>query len=146
MNKEFIPYEQALALKELGFNEPCLSYYFSDGTFNDASEEDDILYPGDPRFHSDTNSSLSEYLEDELKYNAIAAPLYQQAFRWFREKYGLYHVINMFGDLDKPQYSYIVSGKTMGNPAHMWHYEDKDSHEETELACLKKLIEIVKNK
>ena len=26
MEKEFIPYEQALALKELGFDEPCLVY------------------------------------------------------------------------------------------------------------------------
>ena len=27
MNKEFIPYEQALALKELGFDEPCFGHY-----------------------------------------------------------------------------------------------------------------------
>lgn len=25
MNKEFIPYEQALNLKELGFDEPCIA-------------------------------------------------------------------------------------------------------------------------
>ena len=29
MNKEFIPYEQALALKELGFDEPCFGQYLS---------------------------------------------------------------------------------------------------------------------
>jgi hypothetical protein len=34
----------------------------------------------------------------------------------------------------------------MGNPAHMWHYEKVDSYEKAELACLKKLIEIVKTK
>ena len=27
MDKEFIPYEQALALKELGFDEPCFRWY-----------------------------------------------------------------------------------------------------------------------
>ena len=27
MEKEFIPYEQALALKELGFEEECLDFY-----------------------------------------------------------------------------------------------------------------------
>ena len=27
MNKEFITYEQALALKELGFDEPCFKGY-----------------------------------------------------------------------------------------------------------------------
>jgi hypothetical protein len=33
MNKEFIPYEQALDLKELGFDEPCFGWYSKDGTF-----------------------------------------------------------------------------------------------------------------
>ena len=28
MNKQdFVPYDQALALKELGFNEPCMGYF-----------------------------------------------------------------------------------------------------------------------
>ena len=30
MNKYFILYEQALELKELGFNEECLGYYYTD--------------------------------------------------------------------------------------------------------------------
>ena len=29
MNKEFIPYEEALELKRLGFDEPCLTYYYN---------------------------------------------------------------------------------------------------------------------
>jgi hypothetical protein len=29
MKKEFISYEQALALKELGFDEPCFGYWKS---------------------------------------------------------------------------------------------------------------------
>ena len=29
MENEFIPYEQALALKELGFDEPCIGYYYN---------------------------------------------------------------------------------------------------------------------
>ena len=27
MTKEFVPYEQVLELKELGFDEPCFKYY-----------------------------------------------------------------------------------------------------------------------
>jgi hypothetical protein len=27
MNKDFVHYEEALELKELGFNEPCFGYY-----------------------------------------------------------------------------------------------------------------------
>lgn len=142
IEKEFIPYEQALALKQLGFDEPCLTYYFSDGVFNDATEEDDTLYPGDPRFYSDTNSSLAKYLEDELKYKAIAAPLYQQAFRWFRINYNLdsicrqielngrsYWIINVIDSEDRIKgYSYFAY-----------------SYEQAVIACLEKLIEIVKS-
>jgi hypothetical protein len=32
--KEFIPYEQALALKKLGFDESCLGYYNALSNFN----------------------------------------------------------------------------------------------------------------
>ena len=31
MEKEFVSYEQALALKELGFDEPCFGYYEPNG-------------------------------------------------------------------------------------------------------------------
>ena len=127
MEKEFVPYQQALALKELGFIEPCFGAFI-----------------GKEFKFFDFSNDLNGYVNDENLI--IGAPLYQQAFRWFREKHKLYHTINMFGDWDKPQYSYLVSGRTMNNPAHMWHFEDKDSHEEAELACLIKLIEIVKNK
>ena len=126
MKKEFIPYEQAVALKELGFDEPCFGWFRN----NKLTTSFNCLYPK----------------ERGERFEIIKAPLYQQAFCWFREKYRLYHVINMFGDWDKPQYGYIVSGKTMDNPAHMWHYENKGSYEEAELACLKKLIEIIKTK
>jgi hypothetical protein len=126
MEKEFIPYEQALALKKLGFDEPCFGAFI-----------------GKEFKFFDFSNDLNGYVND--KNLIIGAPLYQQAFRWFRERHKLYHTINMFGDRDKPQYSYLVSGRTMNNPAHMWWYEDKDSHEEAELACLIKLIEIVKN-
>ena len=126
-DKDFAPYQPSLDMKELGFDEECLAIHsFVDGELN-------FMYVN--TFHSN----------DDVNEKSAAAPLYQQAFRWFREKYKLYHTIKMFGDWDKPQYSYLVSGRTMTNPAHMWHYEYKDSHEEAELECLKKLIEIVKN-
>ena len=125
MNKEFAPYEPSLNLKELGFDEPCFAWY-------------------DGRYPSSINQDYCKNSEEWLNTIHCATPTFSQAFRWFREKHKLYHTINMFGDWDKPQYSYLVSGRTMNNPAHMWHFEDKDSHEEAELACLIKLIEIVK--
>ena len=70
MKNEFIPYEQALELKELGFDEPCFGKIYADG----GSEQ--LSYPY-------KNS-------DQIgKVTSCSAPLYQQVFRWFCEKYDL---------------------------------------------------------
>jgi hypothetical protein len=116
MNKEFIPYEQALKLKELGFDEPCLVFYTYEGKFSNEL-------------------SFNEYKNTGLK---TSAPLYQQAFRWFRDKHGLCIVIKPIDDkkLDLG-YNLLKNGLIMST--HL-------THEEAELECLKKLIELVKNK
>ncbi len=64
------------------------------------------------------------------------APTYSQAFRWFRDKHGLCIVIKPIDDkkLDLG-YNLLKNGLIMS--AHL-------TYEEAELACLKKLIEIVK--
>lgn len=113
MNKEFIPYELALKLVELGFNEKTFDVY------------SDIITQG---------------------FKVIKKPtpkiIFQQAFRFFREKY----------DLD----SLIIRSFSMN---HSYHYDiiiNQDyetdykqvcipgrSYEQAQLDCLKKLIEIV---
>ena len=78
MNKEFIPYEQALELKELGFDEPCLAFY-------DGKETNQVYY------NSVRNGSGDyEPFKNNERLKWFGAPLYQQAFRWFREKYQIY--------------------------------------------------------
>jgi hypothetical protein len=96
MYKEFIPYELADELKELGFT------------------------GGEGRY----------YIEDLGMCERI---LWQQAFRWFREKHGLHHVVE-YDPIDKV-YSSLVRYD---------YLEDLPTYEEAELACLNKLIEIVK--
>ena len=76
MEKEFIPYELALELKELGFNEGCFGYYYT-------------LNGKDWKF-----AEKSEYyrLDDEINIGgkfSLLAPLYQQAFRWLYQKLGI---------------------------------------------------------
>ena len=76
--QEFIPYEQALELKELGFDEECFGYYDTEG----------LEVSSDWYFNPHNKNSLfpEPYTTNNPK---ISAPLYQQAFRWFREKYNL---------------------------------------------------------
>ena len=133
MNKEFIPYEQALALKELGFDEPCLDRY-------------------DPRFgklSSDMETWTHEHYPETLM---IPAPLKQQVFRWFREKYGLRGFIGFRPNVkrfDYHIYDMELSGMEYVTQRTMEAF-NKDpivgTYEEAELGCVIKLIEIVKTK
>ena len=153
MNKEFIPYEQALELEKLGFDEACFAYYDEEDQEKQVYEYancsrnitgDRACYNDD--FLSVTNTQLDKHGafsskddEDTESYSRWTAPLYQQAFRWFREKYGLYSYIEMFQDGDGiKSYEFVI----YNNKAEGYYI----FYEEAELACLCKLIEIVKNK
>ena len=130
MEKEFIPYEQALSLKELVFCEPCFGYYY---TTNGK----------DWQF-----AEKSEYyrLNDEINIGpsfSLSAPLYQQAFRWFREKYKIHIVINV--TIIDNWYFELYNLNDKRNAEIKTNQNEFKTYEETELACLNKLIEIVKN-
>jgi hypothetical protein len=114
MEKEFVPYEQALALKELGFDEKCLGYF--------------------------TKNSLELREPYPLCGKTYSAILYQQAFRWFREEHKLIAGIfpNNHSLQDNVSYIGYVGKFKKGN------VEVYETYEEAELECLKKLIEIVK--
>jgi len=126
MNKEFIPYEQALELKELGFDEPCFRWY-------DERFKDDL--------HQDKYNTNKDLFMTDLD---CSSPLYQQAFRWFREKYGLHAVVDI--DISDEWYFSIFNLNTKRNAEVEVLPKDEryNSYEESELACLNKLIEIVK--
>jgi len=69
------------------------------------------------------------------------APTYSQAFRWFRDKYDLYCYVEPYKD---NQFDYVVVSDLFGQ-------EDCDgellnTYEEAELACLREMIKIVKEK
>ncbi len=120
MNKEFLPYELALELKELGFQEECVGLYdvqkrlFNRGTYKFVEKETNVL-----------------------------APLYQQAFRWFREKYG-YNCFVTSSILDGKWYYFRENLNDREDDSEPELTPKFDTYEEAELACLKKLIEIVK--
>jgi len=128
MNKEFVTYEQALALKELGFDEPCWAWWHIEDC--------------DTRFcYSEQRSPIINSRETEI----VGLPTFSQAFRWFREKHKLESIVVPSGNSE---------GKTNGYYFEIIFDFSKDniesdsypSYEEAEQACLDKLIEICKNK
>lgn len=119
MNKEFCTYEQALALKELGFDEPCFRF----------------------------QNNISNIIEEKgwLNWNEVeqfvSLPLKQQAFRWLREKHDLNYEIPYAG---KPgEYHAFVQNYIYGNNG---NNPSVFSYEEAENVCIDKLIELCKEK
>lgn len=120
MNKEFVPYEQALALKELGFDEPCFGYY---GRNKKITMPKECINKAPKAFKT-----------------FCLTPTYSAAFRWFREKHDLEHEIlyDLGNDLTNKVYLYSIY--VTDNRS-----EEYKTYEEAESACLDKLIEIVKH-
>lgn len=144
MNKQFVPYDVALKLKELGFDEPCFGVYHRDSSLMSIVPE--FIRDTQCNYFGSIINSECVWENDEESINGIqevSAPLYQQAFRWFKEKHGLY--TEMFVDDDKTfgfMITYFIKEERVDKPIECQF----KTYEEAELACLKLLIEIVKNK
>jgi len=126
VNKDFTQYTEALELKQLGFDEPCFAYYLAGGI----------------RFkeYKDSQNKNSAFYNNTV----CSIPLYQQAFRWFRENYNLISSIDtiIYGcTLNEQEFHYkIITNTGFGS------YGQFGTYEEAEFACLEKLIEIVESK
>lgn len=124
MDKEFVTYEIALALKELGFKEYCLASYY----------------------HAGKRLDICEYI-NHGKYT-ILAPLKQQVFKFFREVYGFHfysYQVKLYPDGDYP--TKIWHGKINDEFVNTENGLEKShfySYEEAENACIDKLISITK--
>jgi hypothetical protein len=116
MEKEFIPYELALRMKAINFNESCLKMGMSDIDIINAERTDEGDYP--------KNSDL---------YSGwVSIPTFSQAFRWFRKEY--------------PDLDFGVAKIHNGTNNYHYHINlewefFEGIYEEAELQCLTKLIE-----
>lgn len=118
MELDIVTYTQAVALEELKYD---LTPWFG----NAAS-----LY--------DKNGNHAMYVNYGMMYSGlsdgyISAPLKSQVFRWFREKYGIHHVINWVRD----KWEWFTDGNET-------FFGYADTYHEAEHAVLNKLIELAK--
>lgn len=113
MENHFIPYEQALELKELGFDEECLKWYVHS---NNLSDDHIFLIGKDEHF--------------------AFAPLYQQAFAFFRNRFGYTYSI---GRTNICVYHLMVQGTLLTNMI-----QGCKSYEEAELKCIQEFINAAK--
>lgn len=161
MKEQFVTYEIALALKELGFNEPCLAYYTTgnDVTLNkDGNPTNFVLLSeklrGELVGHGSVKNELFKWLKDNDRTNgelytlseSITAPLWQQAIDWFREKHNLSIDIYTISGFSELIYSWDIL--TKNNVYQINNFKigsDKSFYKMREQAILK-AIELCKNK
>lgn len=127
MEREFVPYELALKLKELGFDEECFSYY-------DLNNK--------PNFFGGDNLMDTHCVQ-------VNRPTYSQAFRWFREEHYLISSIYQLSVNVKTglsSFEYMID--KLNNLGLSQFIEDfpYNTYEEAEIACLENLIELVESK
>lgn len=120
MVDQFVPYELAAKLKELGFDEECLAYY---------SNKDKYLF----------FSTIKE-IPDEF----TLTPLWQQAFDWFSKQHGLFASFSMYTECGwrictLPNYKTIITSKL---EKELYSPKSYKTYEEARQACLEKLIEL----
>ena len=136
---EFVPYIQSHDLKDLGFKQPCFAEYRQwDGSnpwlqlYQDLSE-------------SSTDPADFQYTTECL------APTFSQAFSFFREKHGMsFHISDYYNQESRKLYGRAFQ-IFINDRQQIFQYSSSSGVElyytypEAELACLKKLIEIIKN-
>ena len=88
MEKQFVTYEIALKLKELGFDEPCLASYYTDDERNYAK---DGTYDCRQKISSSIDFDPFKEEFDNFYINSnetyyVSAPLWQQVIDWCDSK------------------------------------------------------------
>lgn len=115
MEEEFVNYEEALALKELGIDIEYLMDF-------DLNNKTSLLDP-----------DITSYRNEE---DRVGAPLYQQAFKWFRDKHNLCNRFIYLVD--------VVLFEIVDKDGRVRSQSQRVSYEKADLEALKKLIELVK--
>lgn len=120
-DKDFAPYQESLDMKELGFDEPCFGYYYN------------------RELSFGARTSYGEVVE---------APTFSQCFRWFRDKHKL--KADVTHATSNGGYTYTIWKWNFDNNVGKWErigvINSWFTYEEAELECLKKLIQIIKEK
>ncbi len=113
MIKDFTTYQQALKLKELGFDEQCASFFQKE-----YHETQPIMVDDNDQYRL---TGMRTCKNSEIPEHYTAAPTFSQAFRFFREKYQIFPEV-LTDCTTEPKFVYTY--KTFyGNPKDLTEQE-----------------------
>jgi len=118
--KNFLPYKESIAIKEIGFDEPCL------GAWTNIDKKPEFSYNKKPTKYSKMFTKKSPH---------CVAPLYQEVFDWFTEQ-GLFSYVDRTYTNGKYEYEFHIEGNSG-----LFGFETKRLAEQ---ACIRSLISILK--
>lgn len=137
MKNEFIPYELAVELKVLGFDERCLAGYRNYGGIKLMTTIKNASYP------IIENIGYGKY--GHQNNHVVKAPLYQQAFDWLREKHYLYAVLIPTITMDWTfKITTVIMNQVEVPPYKEVHFYDYSTYEEVRSESLKTMIQMIK--
>ena len=141
MQREFVTYEIALGLKELGFDEECFAIFFRT-ILNNGRTVNYISDDWESPFYKNRTNSESNSVD------IVSAPLWQQVIDWFREKHRIsislipwdyntwWYQIETFDTVTNELNSVIAETKKIING--MSYYDNREQ-------AILKAIEIIKS-
>lgn len=130
MEKLFVPYELAVKLKEIGFDEPCMAHYIKNNQYK-INKNKILLHIG----RLDYDDIYKDYVLENI-------PLWQQAFDWFRIKHKL---IGLF-EIGTIEFSYQIFNEKGQRLLGIEPISYNGTYEEVRQACLETLIKIIETK
>ena len=136
MKEQFVTYEIALKLKELGFNDECLACYtphLGNGIF-------ELISKGS----SNEKSAFNQRFVKANSVNGCSAPLWQQVIDWVREKQNIYINVEPITFDDEPTYVFEIINLKNGMLLNDINSSFEDPNEAHEQAILK-AIDIIKS-
>ncbi len=159
MEKEFVTYEIASELKELGFDEECLAYYTTGNEVTldkDGNKTNFVLLSekirGELSGHGSCKNSLFNWLRDNDKTygelavlsNSVSAPLWQQALKWLREQHMIHIISKPFYDSKEKKTTYVSDVLSIKHPNLYIKSPRLDTYEDALKYALRDALNLIK--